>query len=50
MYLSDYQTLLGEQMRLNGETPTNPRPLDIYLRQLASKRLLALVQRMDSDG
>jgi hypothetical protein len=47
MHLPDYNTLLAEQMRLDGQAPPKTRPLDIYLRQLASRRLLALVQRMD---
>lgn len=50
MHLSDYNALLGEQMRLDGQAPPRTRPLDIYLRQLASRRLAAFVQRMDSNA
>jgi hypothetical protein len=45
MHLADYNALVAEEMRRDGQTPPKARPLDIYLRHLAATRLAALVQR-----
>lgn len=50
MHLSDWNALVGEEMRRAGETPTVPRPLDIQFRHLAAHRLRVLVERSTFDG
>lgn len=46
LHLPEYQAILGEQMREAGQQPPKVRPLDIHLRQLMSRRLLALARRI----
>jgi hypothetical protein len=45
LHLSEYQTILGEELRADGQTPPRVRPLDVHLRHLMSHRLLALARR-----
>lgn len=45
IHLPEFQAIIGEELRAEGIASPTTRPLDIHLRQIMSRRLMALAER-----